>query len=165
MAGPGKNTLPEVSVLKADNGSEVELRTFSFHHALHELFSCADVVLSRAGAGTIAELITCLAPSILVPFPYAADNHQFANARDLERRGGCILVPQTEMHSLYREIMDLIYNDWLLGRMRSNLRSLACGDPASRIAHFIVRSYLEGDPQKPATGSRQPRKLEGSLNG
>lgn len=164
VAGPGKNTLPEVSVLKSDQGNEVELRTFSFHHALHELFSCADVVLSRAGAGTIAELITCLAPSILVPFPYAADDHQFANARDLERRGGCILIPQSEMHTLYREILDLIYNDWLLGRIRSNLRSLICRDPASRIADFIIRSYIKDSEDKPATVPKQPEKLEGSLH-
>jgi UDP-N-acetylglucosamine--N-acetylmuramyl-(pentapeptide) pyrophosphoryl-undecaprenol N-acetylglucosamine transferase len=141
VAGPGKNELPELKVLQSDQGFEVELRTFSFHRALHELFSCADVVLSRAGAGTVAELVSCLAPSILVPFPYAADDHQLANARDLERRGGCIVIDQKDSSNLYREVLDLIFNDWLLGRMRHNLRRLNHGDAAQQLADTLVRTY------------------------
>ncbi|HKJ91049.1 MAG TPA: UDP-N-acetylglucosamine--N-acetylmuramyl-(pentapeptide) pyrophosphoryl-undecaprenol N-acetylglucosamine transferase, partial [Oceanipulchritudo sp.] len=44
VAGPGKNTLPEVEVLESDQGEPVELRTYSFHDRLHALFSCADIV-------------------------------------------------------------------------------------------------------------------------
>ena len=50
-----------------------------------ELLSAADLVVSRAGAGTIAELIRCATPAILVPYPQAADNHQAANAAFFER--------------------------------------------------------------------------------
>lgn len=141
VSGPGKETLPELEVLQSDSGDTVELRTFSFHRALHELFSCADLVISRAGAGSIAELVTCLAPSILIPFPYSADGHQEANARDLERRGGCIVIVQPEINTVYREVLDLIYNDWLLSRMRDNLKRLTHGDPARTLAEFIIRHY------------------------
>lgn len=145
VSGPGKNKLPEVVSLKSDGGAPVEIRTFVFHSAMHELFSCADLVVSRAGAGTIAELISCLAPSVLIPYPYAADDHQLANARDLERRGGCILISQESVKDLYREILDLIYNDWLLSRMRDNLRKLGHVDAAGQLAGYIVRTYTESD--------------------
>ncbi|MFO7725049.1 MAG: UDP-N-acetylglucosamine--N-acetylmuramyl-(pentapeptide) pyrophosphoryl-undecaprenol N-acetylglucosamine transferase [Oceanipulchritudo sp.] len=149
VAGPGKNTLPGVEVLKSDQGEPVELRTSSFHDRLYALFSCADLVVSRAGAGTIAELVACLTPGILVPYPFAADDHQFANARHLERRGGAILVCQSEIGSLYREVLDLIFNDWLLDRMRSNLRTLNRGDASASLAGFLEKHYCpEAGPKK-----------------
>ncbi len=160
VTGPGKNTLPERVAAESDLGEPVELRTFAFHNALHELFSCADVVISRAGAGTLAELVACQAPSILVPYPYAADDHQLANARDLERRGGCVLVPQTAMDSLYREVLDLVYNDWMLGRMRENLRRLGAGDAAGRLARFLIKEYVQAAPAAlPEAPARLPERM------
>lgn len=145
VTGPGKQNLPELETIESDLGGMVEVRTFAFHSALQELFSAADVVVSRAGAGTIAELVACLAPSILVPYPHAADQHQLANASDLERRGGCILVRQEQVNSLYREVLDLIFNDWLLGRIRDNLRRLAQKDPAMEICDHVIRKYLQSE--------------------
>jgi UDP-N-acetylglucosamine--N-acetylmuramyl-(pentapeptide) pyrophosphoryl-undecaprenol N-acetylglucosamine transferase len=150
VAGPGKQRLPDLERLQDDHGREVQLRVFAFHHAMHELLSCADLALGRAGAGTIAELAVCRTPSILVPYPYAADNHQLANARDLERRGGCILIPQPQVHELYREVLDLVYNDWLLGRMRTNLQCLVHGDAAHELAQGIFKDFLA---DKPASGT------------
>ncbi len=142
VAGPGKQTLPELQVIKSDQGQDVEIRTFAFHNALHELFSASDVVISRAGAGTIAELIHCLTPSILIPYPYAADQHQSANANDIEMRGGCVVVDQENLKTLYREVQDLIYNDGLLAKMRKNLGRLSPGDPADIICQGIVDRYM-----------------------
>lgn len=142
VSGPGKQELPEKISLMSEQGKEVEVRSYAFHGAMHELFCCADVVLSRAGAGTIAELVGCLTPSILVPYPHAADDHQVANARNLERRGGCVMILQSEIITVYREVLDLIYNDWLLGQMRDNLRRLTYGDAAVELAGFIRKHYL-----------------------
>jgi UDP-N-acetylglucosamine--N-acetylmuramyl-(pentapeptide) pyrophosphoryl-undecaprenol N-acetylglucosamine transferase len=158
VAGPGKQLLPELETLESDMGQTVEVRAFSFHNALHELFSASDVVISRAGAGTIAELVECMTPGILVPYPYAADQHQLANARDLERRGACILLDQTQMNTLYREVLDLIYNDWLLGRMRTNLKRLNHGDPAEIICSSIIKRFNDdaGEQQPPVeTGNAE----------
>jgi UDP-N-acetylglucosamine--N-acetylmuramyl-(pentapeptide) pyrophosphoryl-undecaprenol N-acetylglucosamine transferase len=145
VTGPGKRKLPRREALDDDHGREVELRTFAFHSRMHELLSCADVVLGRAGAGTIAELAVCRVPSILIPYPHAADDHQTANARDLEQRGGCILIPQSRIHELYREVLDLIFNDWLLSRMRANLQRLVHGDAAEDLARDIIKDFLKGD--------------------
>lgn len=159
VAGPGKNTLPETETLTSDQGDPVELRTFAFHHALHELFSCADVVVARAGAGSMAELVACLAPSILVPYPYAADKHQLANARYLERRGGCIVIEQDEIRGLYREVLDLIYNDWLLSRIRGNLRKLTDRNPADVLARHILKVCTRAEAPDDSTGDPEAGKL------
>jgi UDP-N-acetylglucosamine--N-acetylmuramyl-(pentapeptide) pyrophosphoryl-undecaprenol N-acetylglucosamine transferase len=142
VTGPGKMDMPEKEVLESDNGSVTEIRTFAFHNAMHELFSASDIVVGRAGAGTIAELAFCLTPSILIPYPYAADQHQLANARDLERRGGSIVVIQDNIQTLFREVMDMIYNDWLLGKMRNNLKRLIHHDSGMLICEFVTENYI-----------------------
>jgi UDP-N-acetylglucosamine--N-acetylmuramyl-(pentapeptide) pyrophosphoryl-undecaprenol N-acetylglucosamine transferase len=98
------------------------------------LFSAADLVLSRAGAGTIAELMQCRAPSVLVPYPYATDNHQLANARFLEQLGGSLTIEQSQISGLYGEVIELIYNDWLLDKFRQNLQRLNLSNSAELIA-------------------------------
>jgi len=97
------------------------------------LLSAADLVVSRAGAGTIAELIRCATPAILVPYPHAADDHQRANAAFFEKRGGGVVVEQSELGRLKREVIDTIFNEWLLHRLRSNLRRMEREDATSAI--------------------------------
>lgn len=142
VSGPGKVSLPEREALESDLGETVPFRNFEFHDALHDLFSSADVVVSRAGAGTLAELVECLTPSILVPYPHAADDHQLCNARDLERRGGCIVVEQSNLGQLYREVLDVIFNDWLLDRMRYNLRLMRVRNASQRLAYDLWKEYV-----------------------
>jgi UDP-N-acetylglucosamine--N-acetylmuramyl-(pentapeptide) pyrophosphoryl-undecaprenol N-acetylglucosamine transferase len=94
-----------------------------------ELLSCADLAVTRAGAGTIAELARIGVPSILVPFPEAADDHQIANARYLELQGCGFVVEQPFIGGLTKEALGVIFNDGLLSRFRSNLARLDRADP------------------------------------
>jgi UDP-N-acetylglucosamine--N-acetylmuramyl-(pentapeptide) pyrophosphoryl-undecaprenol N-acetylglucosamine transferase len=130
ITGPGKG-VEKVDTYSSDNGDPITVRWIPFSEQMADLYSLADLVICRSGAGTIAELITCLCPSIQIPYPHSADQHQIANARDLERRGGCIMIfEQDKIKGLCREVCDLIFNDWLLSQMRENLRALARSDPA-----------------------------------
>lgn len=88
------------------------------------LLSAADMVVARAGAGSIAEFITCRLPSILIPYPHAMDDHQNANAAYLEQQGAALVVPQTELDSLTDEVVDLMFNDWLLNAFVTSLERL-----------------------------------------
>ncbi len=94
-----------------------------------ELLSAADLVVSRAGAGTLAELVRCETPAILVPYPHAADNHQRANAAFFERQGGGLVVDQAMLGGLLGEVRDVIFNDWLLRKFRGNLRRMDRAGP------------------------------------
>lgn len=95
-----------------------------FSDRVAELLSAADLVVSRAGAGSIAELIRCETPAVLIPFPHAADDHQRANAAFFERQGGGVVLEQTGLGGLRAEVLDLIFNDWLLRKFRGNLRRM-----------------------------------------
>ncbi|MDX2109476.1 MAG: UDP-N-acetylglucosamine--N-acetylmuramyl-(pentapeptide) pyrophosphoryl-undecaprenol N-acetylglucosamine transferase [Verrucomicrobiota bacterium] len=114
-----------------------------FADKVAELFSAADLVISRAGAGAMAELIQCRTPSILVPYPHAADNHQEENARYLEQQGASIVVTQNGMDTLRHEVRDLIFNEWMLERMRDNMRQISRHDAAEWIARDLERIVLE----------------------
>lgn len=77
----------------------VEARVDAFIDDMAAAYAWADVVLCRAGAMTIAELAAAGVPSILVPFPFAVDDHQTANARYLADAQAAILLPQPQFNA------------------------------------------------------------------
>ena len=81
-----KNESSGVVQLEGLGGQIVTSRFVSFTDEMNAVLSAADLVITRAGAGAIAEIVRCRIPSILIPYPHAADNHQFLNAEFLERK-------------------------------------------------------------------------------
>lgn len=123
VTGLGKGREGAVD-LTSKSGVPVRTVFMPFSDRMAELMSAADLVVSRAGAGTLAELIRCETPAILVPYPQAADDHQRANAAYFERQGGGLVVSQTQLAQLQAEVLDVIFNDWLLRKFRSNLKRM-----------------------------------------
>ncbi len=119
--GKGEERMMEA---KTRSGAVAIARFVPFTDQVADLLSAADLVVARAGAGSIAELIRCRAPAILVPYPYAADNHQRANAAFFEQQGGGIVLDQDRLGDLRREVMEIIFNDWLLRKFRGNLQRM-----------------------------------------
>lgn len=136
LTGPGKGSEGTVETRSAA-GKPVRVVYQSFTDNMAAVLSAADLVVSRAGAGTIAELVQCIKPSILVPYPHAADNHQLANARYLESQGGCIVVEQANLANLREEVRDAIFNDWLLEKFRFNLKRLSEIESRERIVEDL----------------------------
>jgi len=119
-------------------GVDITATLVPFSNQMGDVISAADLVVSRAGAGSIAELIRCRAPSILIPYPYAADDHQHANALAHEQRGAGILLPQDKLNELTAEVIDLMFNDWLLAKFKSNLKQLDRFESSERIAADLL---------------------------
>lgn len=99
-------------------------------------YGWADLVLCRAGAMTIAELAAAGVASILVPFPFAVDDHQTANARYLAERGAAILVPQYQLTGarLCGLLGELAQARGRLLEMANAARELAVPDATARVA-------------------------------
>jgi UDP-N-acetylglucosamine--N-acetylmuramyl-(pentapeptide) pyrophosphoryl-undecaprenol N-acetylglucosamine transferase len=123
VTGLGK-AAPETLVLRSRTGEQVKAMFAPFCDRIAELLSAADLVVSRAGAGTLAELVRCEVPAILVPYPHAASDHQRANAAFFERQGGGIVVEESSLGDLHSEVLELVFNDWLLRQFRGNLRRM-----------------------------------------
>ncbi len=88
----GKNDCFYRDISKVKTHPNLVLRDFS--NEISALLQNADLAISRAGSGAICELIVTKIPSILIPFPQSADNHQEVNAAYIARFGGAIIVNQ-----------------------------------------------------------------------
>jgi len=119
-------------------GDKVRATFKSFTDQVSDVLSAADLVITRAGAGSISEIIRCRVPSILIPYPHAMDDHQLANALFFERQGGGVLLRQGEMGSLVKEVKELLGNEWLLERFRQNLAKLDEIDSAELIQQDLL---------------------------
>ncbi|HEX5835907.1 MAG TPA: undecaprenyldiphospho-muramoylpentapeptide beta-N-acetylglucosaminyltransferase [Pyrinomonadaceae bacterium] len=102
-------------------------------------FAAADLVICRAGATTTAELIAAGKASIMIPFPYAADDHQRKNAEALQSAGAARMIVQQELSGerLLQEIRDLSQDPSQLDRMEEASRRLARGDAAVAAVDLI----------------------------
>jgi UDP-N-acetylglucosamine--N-acetylmuramyl-(pentapeptide) pyrophosphoryl-undecaprenol N-acetylglucosamine transferase len=103
-------------------------------------YACADLVVSRAGATTVAEVSVCGLPALLIPYPYATGRHQEANARAFQRRGGAsvMLDNQLSAEALARRIESLIDHPERLLAMAERSRAFGRPDAAQRLANIVV---------------------------
>src|SRR5690606_22758274 len=105
-------------------------------------YAWADLVLCRAGALTISELRAAGIASVLVPYPFAAGDHQTANARYLSERGGALLVPERELDaaSLCALLRDLCGSRERLLAMAECSRALARPRAAAEVADACLEA-------------------------
>ncbi|MDG2170494.1 MAG: UDP-N-acetylglucosamine--N-acetylmuramyl-(pentapeptide) pyrophosphoryl-undecaprenol N-acetylglucosamine transferase [Opitutales bacterium] len=108
-----------------------------FSDSMPAVLSAADVVVSRAGAGSIGEIIRCGVPAILIPYPFARDDHQTANAEFVGRKDAVRSVQETQLTTLMDEVNALLWNDSNSDAMRKQLKSLDRPDEAKRIAESL----------------------------
>jgi len=128
----GKND--EERVKKAYEELEVEAKVYGFYDKPWELFSEVDFAISRSGAGMLWELSACGVPALFIPYPYAAGNHQFFNAKFLLDSGACRLSMQEGVTKEY--VLKLI-DDGIKG-LSENLRDKIEYGGAEEIARFIT---------------------------
>ena len=109
-----------------------------FSDQISVLLSAADLVVARAGAGTLAELVRCQTPAILVPYPAAANQHQLENARFHEKNGGGVLLEEKNLPMLVDEVITLIENKVLLQFFRTSLANLNREDALQLMAEDLL---------------------------
>ncbi|MCX7193413.1 MAG: undecaprenyldiphospho-muramoylpentapeptide beta-N-acetylglucosaminyltransferase [Proteobacteria bacterium] len=129
----GKNHHAGVVDLYKSAGVQADIRPFIDDMAI--AYANADLVICRSGALTIAELAAAGVASLLVPFPFAVDDHQTHNARFLSEQGAAVLLPQTELaaEKLARILGELSREK--LQNMAQQARSLARPEAAETVAN------------------------------
>ncbi len=135
VTGLGKGAA-EMREFPDQSGKPVRVIFAPFCDRMGTLLSAADLVVSRSGAGTMAELARCQTPAVLVPFPHAADNHQWANAAYFERHGcGHVLSQERTAAELTPLVLQLIAHETQLAKFRAHLETL---DRDNSLAAFIT---------------------------
>ncbi|MGD9880647.1 MAG: undecaprenyldiphospho-muramoylpentapeptide beta-N-acetylglucosaminyltransferase [Reyranella sp.] len=118
-------------------GMVVELAPFFAD--LPQRIAAAHLVIGRAGASTVAELATIGRPAILVPYPYAADDHQTANARAFAACGACMVIAHAEftVEALAGHLLALFGQPQRLAHMAAAAHAAGRPDAAARLADVV----------------------------
>jgi UDP-N-acetylglucosamine--N-acetylmuramyl-(pentapeptide) pyrophosphoryl-undecaprenol N-acetylglucosamine transferase len=135
----GMNYYEDVKSLAGDSlAATVAVR--GFIDRMDYAFAAADVIVSRAGAGTISELCLVGKPVILVPSPNVAEDHQTRNAEALSRNDAAILVPDSEAELiLLDEVLRLVSDPVRKALLSDNIRKMAERDSDIRIANEVLK--------------------------
>jgi UDP-N-acetylglucosamine--N-acetylmuramyl-(pentapeptide) pyrophosphoryl-undecaprenol N-acetylglucosamine transferase len=110
-----------------------------FYQNMAALFQRANLVISRAGAGTLTELAVSGTPSILIPYPFAAEDHQTFNAAEFANVGAAIICRQGELtpEMLQSKVLSLLNEPAHLAQMADASQSLAVPDSAEQLAKLV----------------------------
>lgn len=115
--------------------------TAAFCHEMENVYGVADLVIARSGAASLAEIAHFSLPSILVPYPYAAENHQYFNAEIFARAGAATLLREADIdgRALAAVIGNLAGDSGQRRTMGARCRALAPEDAAIQVADTIER--------------------------
>ncbi len=129
--------------LVADNYRRENISAYvaAFHHHMEEAYSAADFAIARSGAASLAELAAFALPSILIPYPYAADNHQLRNAEIFAQAGAALILKESELAGdlLARKIRDLATDPSRLQAMSKACAALAPDNAAALVVQAMEK--------------------------
>ena len=119
----------------------IHARTLEYSHRMDLAYALADLVLSRGGASTIAELTATATPAVILPYPHHRDQQQKYNAASLVRAGAAICIPDTASRtatSLRAELLPLMADPKRLDEMQRRAASLPKRNAASDVAKWLA---------------------------
>ena len=137
----GKNGVALIDELgeKIDLDANKHIMLREYINDMDRCMSAADLVICRAGASTISELQVMGKASILIPYPYAAENHQYYNAKDLVDNNAAILIEEKDLsgEKLCNIVDELLNDPDRLKTFGKNAASMAVTDAAKRITESL----------------------------
>lgn len=115
------------------------IKIVSYVDDLSSLLKATDLIISRAGATTISEIIALCLPSILIPSPYVTANHQYKNAMDLVDKNASLMIEEKDLDGkkLVSMVDDLLNNKEKYDQLKSNLSHLSTNDSSTHIYNLI----------------------------
>ena len=135
----GKNYGDKAKQLVLDKNSN-SIKAHDFIYRMDYAYAAADIVISRAGAGTISELCVVGKPCILVPSPNVAEDHQTKNAQALVNKKAAIMVSDTDVEKkLLDTALSLMKNEQQMAELSDNISKLAMPNAANIIADEVLK--------------------------
>jgi len=136
------SSVEEVAYQYKKDGFEAEV--FMFSPRMADFYSEADVAIARSGAGTVAELAAVKLPAVLVPYPYAVDDHQRANAQELVRAGGAVLIDDSDLKGadLAETLKEFMEHPEKLQSMSQALNEVGKPHAANKIAEECAGMFI-----------------------
>ncbi len=135
----GKTGFPKAEAAVSALNIEA-IRVHAFIKEMDLAYAAADLVVSRAGALSVSELMLVGKPAVLIPSPNVTEDHQTANARKPVDKGAAVLIPDNQAHQkLIQEVIKLIANPEKLSQMAASAKALSNPDAADTIASEVLK--------------------------
>lgn len=130
---------------KMYSDAKIDVKLVPFIQDMASAYEWADVLIARAGAMTLAEVTALGLPSILIPFPYAVDDHQTANAQGLHDAGGTVMIQQSELTPdvLAKLILQFHQAPDLRSKMSYTAKQFAKINATERVADLCLEVYRD----------------------
>lgn len=125
------------------NNLKSSLKIFPYVNEMDEIYNITDLIISRSGANTVAEIAYCNIPAILIPYPFAINNHQYFNATFLGKNGKAIIINDNNLNS--SKLADIIFNlERENKKFYNELKYKKINDNFVN-GHKIITKYLVGE--------------------
>lgn len=137
----GNASYDEISKLKFSNN----IKVVPYIENMTRIMKNTDIIVTRAGASTLSEIIALNIPSILIPSPYVPDNHQYKNAMDLVKENAAVLIEEKNLNGnlLVKTIDELINNDEQIKTIKNNLQKMSVPNSATKI-YDTLKEIVDG---------------------
>ncbi|MBE0650192.1 MAG: undecaprenyldiphospho-muramoylpentapeptide beta-N-acetylglucosaminyltransferase [Bacteroidales bacterium] len=136
----GKISLPMVEKTVVGSKFRKRVKVVDFIHEMDKAYAAADILISRAGAISIAEIVQVNKPAIFVPLPSAAEDHQTHNAMSLANKNAALIVPEKDLgNSLLDAVQLLIRNPEKRDEIKANLHQFEHGNATEKIVDEVVK--------------------------
>jgi UDP-N-acetylglucosamine--N-acetylmuramyl-(pentapeptide) pyrophosphoryl-undecaprenol N-acetylglucosamine transferase len=133
----GEKQVDEIQRVYASKGFEADVR--AFFNDFHQQYAAADLIVARSGATTVAEIKASGRAAILVPFPFATDDHQTKNAQAMVDENAAILISNADLNGprLANTLRELLNDPKRLEQIEKNARRIAILDAEQRIVNLV----------------------------
>lgn len=133
----GKGSYEDINKIEIPDNVKI----FPYIESQARIMKRADLVVTRCGASTLAEIIALKLPSILIPSPYVPNNHQYINGLDFVNKEAGIMIEEKDLNGplLVKTIDELINDEAHLNEMRKNLDDMSINDSATQIYNLLKK--------------------------
>ena len=131
----GENNFDKYKKYESDS-----IKIFSFVDNMPYLYDTANLVVSRSGAMTVSELLQFNRPAIFIPFKFAADNHQYYNAKTLTDSLSSVVIEEKDVNSnvLFKKVDEILNNERVYSSMMNNIKNINKPDSLKIIKENIL---------------------------
>ncbi len=120
------------------------VKVFPFIKDLPAVLKITDLIVSRAGASTMSEIMALGIPAIFIPSPYVTNNHQYKNANDLVKKEAALMIEEKDLNKInfIKTIDDILENQEKYNKIKDNVSKLGIKDSSSRIYDILKEMIL-----------------------
>lgn len=121
------------------------VKVVPFIQDLPSIMKCTDLMVSRAGASTMSEIMALGIPTIFIPSPYVTNNHQYKNAMDLVNKEAALILEEENLskNTFIRMIDDVLEDEKKYNKLKKNISKLGISDSSSRIYNILKEMILD----------------------